>query len=55
MDEFVLKHYNKEFDSEGSLASKGIPSKKIINNFLQNPFFEKPHQSLLINLNLKKL
>ena len=41
MDEFVLKHFNKEFDSEGSLASKGIPSKKIINNFLQNPFFEK--------------
>jgi anhydro-N-acetylmuramic acid kinase len=41
MDEFVKKNYGKDFDSNGDLASNGLPSQKIVNNFLKNPFFKK--------------
>lgn len=41
MDEFIKVHFNKAFDIDGEFASKGIPNQKIINKFLNNPFFRK--------------
>jgi len=42
MDNYIKKISNKYFDKNGTIASKGIPNKEIINNFLNNSFFKKP-------------
>ena len=42
MDNYIKTISNKYFDKNGILASKGIPNKEIINNFINNDFFKKP-------------
>ena len=47
MDEYMKKNLNKEFDDDGKIASLGKPNNKIINKFLQNPyFFRNPPKSI---------
>ena len=47
MDSYIKTISNKYFDKNGILASKGIPNKEIINNFINNDFFKKtPPKSL---------
>lgn len=47
MDDYMLTVFNKSFDKNGSLASKGIPIKKEIKKILQHDFFKKaPPKSL---------
>ena len=47
MDDYMLTMFNKSFDKNGSLASKGIPIKKEIKKILQHDFFKKaPPKSL---------
>merc|ERR1711924_47705 len=47
MDDYSLTVFNKTFDKDGELASKGIPIMKEIEKFLQHDFFKKaPPKSL---------
>jgi len=47
MDNYIKSISNKYFDKNGTIASKGIANKKIINNFINNSFFKKnPPKSL---------
>ena len=47
MDDYMSTVFNKSFDKNGSLASKGIPIKKEIKKILQHDFFKKaPPKSL---------
>ena len=47
MDNYVKITSNKYFDENGTIASKGIPNKEIIREFMNNNFFKKlPPKSL---------
>jgi len=47
MDNYTKRNSNKYFDDKGAIASKGIPNKEIVNNFINNSFFKKcPPKSL---------
>jgi len=38
---------NLDMDQDGALAAKGVPNQKILESFMENPFFEKaPPKSL---------
>lgn len=40
MDNFCIKILNQTHDYDGNIASKGIPNKQIIEEFLKDPFLE---------------
>lgn len=42
MDNYIQKISDKYFDKNGTLASKGVPKKSLINKFLKHNFFKKP-------------
>ena len=42
IDDYSLITFNKDYDKDGSLASKGVPIKEEIKKFLQHEFFKKP-------------
>ncbi|MDC6451706.1 anhydro-N-acetylmuramic acid kinase [Alphaproteobacteria bacterium] len=42
MDNYMSAISNKNFDKNGSLASKGTPDQKIVESFLHHDFFKKP-------------
>ena len=42
MDDYSLIIFNKNYDKDGSIASRGTPIKNEIIKFLQNDFFKKP-------------
>jgi anhydro-N-acetylmuramic acid kinase len=42
MDKYMTVISDKYFDKNGTLASKGIPDKKLIKSFLNHDFFKKP-------------
>ena len=47
MDDYMSKEFNKNYDKNGNLASKGCPVKKEIEKFLKHEFFENsPPKSL---------
>ena len=39
MDDYMLNVFNKNFDEDGNIASKGYPIKKKLKKFLENEFF----------------
>ncbi len=55
MDEFVKKNYDIDFDSNGDLASSGIPNQKIVSKFLKNPFFKTPPPKSLDKFEFQKV
>ena len=42
MDNYIKTISNEYFDKNGTLASKGVPNKEIINYFMNNSFFKNP-------------
>jgi anhydro-N-acetylmuramic acid kinase len=47
LDDWVLKHTGKPFDTGGKLAGKGKADKRFLKKFLKHPFFaKKPPKSL---------
>ncbi|MDA7692978.1 anhydro-N-acetylmuramic acid kinase, partial [Alphaproteobacteria bacterium] len=47
MDDYMSTKFNKHFDKNGTLASKGISNKEIVKKFIQLDFFKKlPPKSL---------
>jgi len=42
MDDYIKKLSNKYFDNNGLIASKGVPDKNIIKQFLSQKFFKQP-------------
>ena len=47
MDDYAREFCNQDFDLNGSIASEGIPNKKIIKEFINNKYFIKsPPKSL---------
>ena len=42
MDNYMKKIYNKYFDEDGVVASKGVPNKEIVHKFISHEFFQNP-------------
>ena len=47
MDDYIRSISNKYFDENGNLASKGIPNKEMLDQFLTNIYFKKKYPKSL--------
>lgn len=47
LDDFMKKHFDKDYDESGDLARSGTPDKDMVKKWMQDPYFEKtPPKSL---------
>jgi anhydro-N-acetylmuramic acid kinase len=42
LDDFVLRRRGLSYDENGQLAASGMPHRKLVEEFMQNPFFDRP-------------
>lgn len=43
LDQWILRHKNKNYDQNGSWARDGVISKPLLTKLLQDPYFARPH------------
>jgi anhydro-N-acetylmuramic acid kinase len=42
LDDFVLRRRGLSYDENGHLAASGMPDRKLVEEFMRNPFFDRP-------------
>ncbi len=42
LDDFILRRRGLSFDENGQLAASGKADRKLVDEFMQNPFFDRP-------------
>jgi anhydro-N-acetylmuramic acid kinase len=42
LDDFVLRRRGLSYDENGQLAASGTPNRKLVEEFMRNPFFDRP-------------